>query len=79
MSRAGSVSRPEVSQILGPEVSQSLGPEVSRDRTWFAAGSVLELLFLDLCCGPHQVSVPDQVFGPDHVNSPELVLVKLWS
>jgi hypothetical protein len=35
MSRAGSVS--------GPEVSKSLGPEVSRGQTWFAAGSVLEL------------------------------------
>ena len=33
--RAGSVSR--------PEMSQSLGPEVSRGRTWFAAGRVLEL------------------------------------
>jgi hypothetical protein len=35
--RAGSVSR--------PEVSQSLGPEVPRGRTWFTAGSVLELDF----------------------------------
>ena len=33
--RAGSVSL--------PELSKSLGPEVSRGRTWFAAGSVLEL------------------------------------
>ena len=33
--RARSVSR--------KEVSKSLGPEVSRSRTWFAAGSVLEL------------------------------------
>jgi hypothetical protein len=36
--RAGSVSR--------PEVSQSLGPVVSRGRTWFAAGSVLEAMCL---------------------------------
>ena len=33
--RAGCVSR--------REVSKHLGPEVSRSRTWFAAGSVLEL------------------------------------
>ena len=44
--RAGSVSRPEVSKsVSGPEMSQSLGPEVSCGRTWFAAGSVLELIF----------------------------------
>jgi hypothetical protein len=35
MSRAGSVSR--------PEVFKSLGPEVSHGRTWFAVGSVLVL------------------------------------
>jgi hypothetical protein len=30
--------------VLQPEVSKSLGLEVSRGRTWFAAGSVLELI-----------------------------------
>ena len=40
MSRAGSVSR--------PEVSKSLGLEVSRGRTYFAAGLVLELYDFDL-------------------------------
>ena len=35
-------------KTLEPEVSKASGPEVSRGRTWFAAGSVLELHINDL-------------------------------
>ena len=57
--RAGNVSGPGLSQgswqdmsragsVLRPEESKSLGAEVSCSRTWFAAGSVLELNFQSL-------------------------------